>query len=103
MSNVLTIGLGAELARFFAAASTTAAHLGVEALDAEGGLAARLAEAGHPQVLVLGADVPLQRALHLATQLDVSGYGTSVVVVAPSTLLLYAIAVISGVGRVVGV
>ena len=97
MSNVLTIGLGAELARFFAAASTTAAHLGVEALDAEGGLAARLAEAGHPQVLVLGADVPLQRALHLATQLDVSGYGTSVVVVAPSDPDLWVAAMRSGV------
>jgi pilus assembly protein CpaE len=97
MSNVLTIGLGAELARFFAAASTTAAHLGVEALDAEGGLAARLAEAGHPQVLVLGADVPVQRALHLATQLDVSGYGTSVVVVAPSDPDLWVAAMRSGV------
>ena len=97
MSNVLTIGLGAELARFFAAASTTAAHLGVEALDADGGLAARLAEAGYPQVLVLGADVPLQRALHLATQLDVSGYGTSVVVVAPSDPDLWVAAMRSGV------
>ena len=67
MSTVLTVGVGAELAAHFTAASTTATHLGVEALDAEGGLAARLAEAGHPQVLVLGTDVPLQRALHLAT------------------------------------
>ena len=102
MSNVLTIGLGAELARFFAAASTTAAHLGVEALDAEGGLAARLAEAGHPQVLVFGADVPLDRALHLAAQLDVSGSGTSVVVVAPSDPDLWVAAMRSGVRDVLG-
>ncbi|WP_138759390.1 AAA family ATPase [Modestobacter altitudinis] len=102
MSNVLTIGLGAELAQRFAAASTTAAHLGVEALDAEGGLAARLAEAGHPQVLVFGADVPLQRALHLATQLDVSGSGTDVVVVAPSDPDLWVAAMRSGVRDVLG-
>jgi pilus assembly protein CpaE len=97
MSTVLTIGVGAELADRFATASTTAAHLGVEALDAEGGLSARLAEAGSPQVLVLGADVPLHRALSLATQLDVSGSGTNVVVVAPSDPDLWVAAMRSGV------
>ena len=84
MSTVLTIGVGAELAERFAAASTAAVHLGVQALDADGSLLARLEEAGSPQVLVFGADVPLQRALDLAAQLDVAGSGPSVVVVAPS-------------------
>jgi len=97
MSTVLTIGVGAELAERFAAASTATAHLGVEALDAEGGLLARLEEAGSPQVLVFGADVPLPRALHLAAQLDVSGAGTSVVVVGPSDPDLWVAAMRSGV------
>jgi pilus assembly protein CpaE len=97
MITVLTIGVGAELAERFAAASTTAAHLGVEALDAEGGLLARLEEAGSPLVLVFGADVPLQRALDLAAQLDVSGSGPSVVVVAPSDPALWVAAMRSGV------
>ncbi len=97
MSTVLTIGVGAELAERFAAASTAATHLGAEALDAGGGLLARLEEAGSPLVLVLGADVPLQRALDLAARVDVSGAGTSVVVVGPSDPDLWVAAMRSGV------
>ena len=97
MSTVLTIGLGAELAARFTAASTAATHLGVEALDADGGLAARLAEAANPQVLVLGAGVPLQRALDLAAWVDVSSAATSVVVVGPSDPDLWVAAMRSGV------
>jgi pilus assembly protein CpaE len=97
MSTVLTIGLGAELAERFTAASTTATHLGVEALDADGGLAARLEETGHPQVLVLGGGVPLQRALDLASWVDVSGADTNVVVVGPSDPDLWVAAMRSGV------
>jgi pilus assembly protein CpaE len=97
MSTVLTVGVGAELAARFTAASTTATHLGVEVLDTDGGLAARLEEAGHPQVLVLGGEVPLQRALDLAAWVDVSGAGTSVVVVGPSDPDLWVAAMRSGV------
>jgi pilus assembly protein CpaE len=97
MSTVLTIGVRAELAERFAAASTAATHLGVEALDVDGGLVPRLAEAGSPQVLVLGADVPLQRALGLAAQLDVAGSGTSVVLIGPSDPDLWVAAMRSGV------
>jgi pilus assembly protein CpaE len=97
MSTVLTIGVGAELAARFTTASATATHLGVEVLDTDGGLAARLEEAGHPQVLVLGGDVPLQRALDLAAWVDVSGAGTSVVVVGPSDPDLWVAAMRSGV------
>jgi pilus assembly protein CpaE len=97
MSTVLTIGVSAELAERFTAASTSADHLGVEALSADGGLLARLEEAGSPQVLVLGADVPLQRALDLAARVDVSGTGTSVVVVGPSDPDLWVAAMRSGV------
>ncbi|QXG75638.1 AAA family ATPase [Modestobacter sp. L9-4] len=97
MSTVLTIGLGAELAERFTAASTTATHLGVEGLDADGGLAARLAETGNPQVLVLGSGVPLQRALDLAAWVDVASAATSVVVVGPSDPDLWVAAMRSGV------
>jgi pilus assembly protein CpaE len=97
MSTVLTVGLGAELAARFTAASTTATHLGAEVLDTDGGLAARIEEAGHPQVLVLGGGVPLQRALDLAAWVDIAVPGTSVVVVGPSDPDLWVAAMRSGV------
>ena len=84
MSTVLTVGVGADLAGRITAASTTATHLGPEALDATGGPLGLLEAVGSPQVLVLGAGVPLQRALDVAALVDVSGAATSAVVVGPS-------------------
>ncbi|MPQ97581.1 P-loop NTPase [Modestobacter sp. I12A-02628] len=101
MTTVLTIGVGAPLAQHLDAVSS-ATHLGVAALEAPGGLMARLEEAGQPEVLVLGTDVPLDRALGLAAQVDVWAIPLSVVLVGPSDPDLWVAAMRSGVRDVLG-
>lgn len=86
MSTVLTIGVGAELVqRFATACDGDVLALGVEALDADGGLFARVVEAGSPGVTVLGPDVPEERALALATRADVLATPTCIVMATNST------------------
>ncbi|CAB4898572.1 MAG: AAA family ATPase [Actinobacteria bacterium] len=86
MSTVLTVGVGADLvARFALACGGDVVALGVEALDADGGLFARVAEAGSPGVTVLGPDVPEERALALATRADVVAAPTCIVMATSST------------------
>lgn len=86
MSTVLTIGVGADLVQRFAhACGGDITALGVEALDAEGGLHSRVAEAGSPGVTVLGPDVPEERALALATSADVLAAPTCIVIATSST------------------
>jgi pilus assembly protein CpaE len=86
VSTVLTIGVGADLvARFAQACGGDVVALGVEALDADGGLFARVAEAGSPGVTVLGPDVPEERALALATRADVVAAPTCIVMATAST------------------
>ncbi|GHE13335.1 AAA family ATPase [Klenkia taihuensis] len=86
MSTVLTIGVGAELVqRFATACDGDVVALGVEALDADGGLFARVVEAGSPGVTVLGPDVPEERALALATRADVLATPTCIVMATNST------------------
>ncbi len=98
MSTVLTVGVGADLVQRFAEATGgDLLNLGVEALDADGGLLARIAEAGTPHVVVLGPAVPLERAFVLAGQVDVAAPATSVVVVAPADPDLWMSAMRAGV------
>jgi pilus assembly protein CpaE len=86
VSTVLTIGVGAELVqRFATACDGDVVALGVEALDADGGLFARVVEAGSPGVTVLGPDVPEERALALATRADVLATPTCIVMATNST------------------
>ncbi len=85
MSTVLTIGVGADLVQRFAyACDGDVTALGVEALDADGGLLARLAEAGSPAVTVFGPGVPEERALELAARADVAAAATCVVLATTS-------------------
>ena len=82
MSTVLTIGADADLvARFTEAGSSDVVALGVDAL-AEGVLLRHLAGPDAPDLVVLGAEVPLADSFALAGQLDGAAPGTSVVVVA---------------------
>ncbi|SOE02938.1 AAA family ATPase [Blastococcus haudaquaticus] len=98
MSQVLLIGVSAELDACFAEATGgDLVHLGVEQLDADGGLLARIEEAGFPFVVVLGADVPLARALELTEGVDVARPATSVVVVADADPDLWVTAMRAGV------
>jgi pilus assembly protein CpaE len=83
VSTVLTVGVGADLVQHFADASGgDLLALGVEALDTEGGLLARITEAGSPTVVVLGPQVPAERSFVLAGAVDVAVPATSVVMVA---------------------
>jgi pilus assembly protein CpaE len=80
VSKVLTVGIGADLARLFVdQASGDVLTLSVDSLTADGGLLARIEEAA-PQLVVLGPAVPLDRAFALAGRVDVSA-ATSVAVV----------------------
>ncbi len=98
MTQVLTVGVGADLVQHFAEASGgDLLTLPAEALDADGGLLARIAEAGTPQVVVLGPAVPLERAFVLAGHVDVAAPMTSVVVVAPADPDLWMSAMRAGV------
>jgi pilus assembly protein CpaE len=98
VSTVLTVGVGADLVQRFAeAAGGDIVVVGVEALDADGGLLARIAEAGNPQVVVLGPAVPLERAFVLAGHVDVAAPWSSVVVVAPADPDLWMAAMRAGV------
>ncbi|GAB3304577.1 hypothetical protein GCM10027451_10360 [Geodermatophilus aquaeductus] len=98
MTQVLTVGVGADLVQRFAEASNgDLLNLGVETLDADGGLLGRIAEAGNPQVVVLGPAVPLERAFVLAGHVDVAAPMSSVVVVAPADPDLWMSAMRAGV------
>jgi pilus assembly protein CpaE len=98
VSKVLLIGVSADLDEAFAQATDgDLIHLGVEHLDADGGLLARIEEAGFPFVVVLGVDVPLGRALELAEGVDVARPATSVVVVADADPDLWVTAMRAGV------
>ncbi len=102
MSQVLLIGVSAELDECFAAATGgDLVHLGVEQLDAEGGLLARIEEAGYPYAVVLGVDVPLDRALELAEGIDVARPATSVVVIADADPDLWVTAMRAGVRDII--
>jgi pilus assembly protein CpaE len=98
VSQVLTIAAGDHLTRSFAEASGgDLVALGTEALDVDGGLLARIAEAGSPFVVVLGPDVPQDRAFLLAGRVDVALPGTSVVLVADAGPELWVAAMRAGV------
>lgn len=98
MSTVLVIGVDSDLQQRFAEVSGDAVtSLTVDQLDADGGLSARIEEAGVPPVVVLGTEVPLERAFLLAEQVDVVGPATSVVVVTPADADLWVAAMRAGV------
>lgn len=77
------IGVSAALEqRFEQATGGDAVRLDVEQLLPAGGLLARIEECGYPRTVVLGEDVPLERALRLAGDVDLARPAISVVVVA---------------------
>jgi pilus assembly protein CpaE len=97
VTQVLTIGVGADLVhRFSAASGGDLAALGVEALTADPGLLDQLS-ADAPEVVVLGPGVPLDRAFAIAGHVEVAAPTTSVVVVAPSDPDLWMAAMRAGV------
>jgi pilus assembly protein CpaE len=103
VSQVLIVGAGADLAQRFAeACGGDVVVTGVEALDADGGLLARIQEAGNPHVVLLGMDVPIDRAFALAGRVDVAAPLTSVVVVADPDPDLWMAAMRAGVRDVLG-
>jgi pilus assembly protein CpaE len=98
VSQVLLIGVSVELDELFTRATDgDLVHLNVEHLDADGGLLARVEEAGYPYVVVLGADVPMGRSLELAEGVDVTRPATSVVVIADADPDLWVTAMRAGV------
>ncbi len=98
MSQVLIIGADTALEQQFARATDgDLVQLTVEHLDVHGGLLARIEEAGFPNVVVLGADVALERALELAQAVDLSRPATSVVIVADADADLWVTAMRAGV------
>jgi pilus assembly protein CpaE len=98
VSDVLTIGAGPDLARRVGEVlDGDVADLAVTVLDTDGGLLARLKEAGSPLVVVLGAQVPVDRAFQLADAVDAAAPGTSVVVVAHADPDLWLAAMRAGV------
>jgi pilus assembly protein CpaE len=98
VSQVLTIGAGSHLDQCFAeACGGDLVALDTGALDADGGLLARIAEAGSPFVVVLGPGVPEDRAFLLAGHVDVALPGTSVVLVAEAGPELWVAAMRAGV------
>jgi pilus assembly protein CpaE len=83
VSDVLTVGVDTDLAgRVGEVLGEDVAGLPATALDTDGGLLGRLREAGSPLVVVLGAEVPVDRAFRLADEVDTAAPGTSVVIVA---------------------
>ncbi|SOC50861.1 pilus assembly protein CpaE [Blastococcus aggregatus] len=81
MSLILTVGVGADLATKLGEQHTgKVVHLGVEVLDAPGGLVAQVEEAAAPLAVVLGPAVPLEAAFALAGRVDVAA-ATSIVLV----------------------
>ncbi|WP_309229584.1 AAA family ATPase [Blastococcus sp. TML/M2B] len=98
MSQVLIIGADTALEQQFARATDgDLVQLTVEHLDVHGGLLARMEEAGFPNVVVLGSDVALERALELAQAVDLSRPATSVVIVARADADLWVTAMRAGV------
>ncbi|MCW2537249.1 MAG: flpE [Modestobacter sp.] len=97
MTQVLTIGVGAELVQRFSAASGGGlVSLGVEALGADPGLLDHLA-ASPPEMVVLGPGVPLDHAFVISGHVEVAAPTTSVVVIAPSDPDLWMAAMRAGV------
>jgi pilus assembly protein CpaE len=97
VTQVLTIGVGAELAQRFSAASGGGlVSLGVEALGADPGLLDHLA-ASPPEMVVLGPGVPLDHAFVISGHVEVAAPTTSVVVIAPSDPDLWMAAMRAGV------
>jgi pilus assembly protein CpaE len=97
VTQVLTIGVGAELVQRFSAASGGGlVSLGVEALGADPGLLDHLA-ASPPEMVVLGPGVPLDHAFVIAGHVEVAAPTTSVVVIAPSDPDLWMAAMRAGV------
>ncbi len=102
MSQVLIIGADTALEQQFARATDgDLVQLTVEHLDVHGGLLARIEEAGFPDVVVLGPDVALPRALELAGTVDLSRPATSVVIVADADPDLWVTAMRAGVRDVI--
>lgn len=98
MSQVLIIGADTALEQQFARATDgDLVSLTVEHLDVHGGLLARIEEAGFPNVVVLGPDVALGRALELTQEVDLSRPATSVVIVAEADADLWVTAMRAGV------
>ncbi|MCW2695368.1 MAG: flpE [Modestobacter sp.] len=103
MSQVLTVGVGSHLTGAFTeAVGGDLVTLDAAQLDAAGGLLARIAEAGSPFVVVLGPDVPQDRAFPLAGRVDVALPGTSVVLVAEGGPELWVAAMRAGIRDVLG-
>jgi pilus assembly protein CpaE len=97
VTQVLTIGVGAELVQRFSAASGGGlVSLGVEALGADPGLLDHLA-ASPPEMVVLGPGVPLDHAFVISGHVEVAAPTTSVVVIAPSDPDLWMAAMRAGV------
>ncbi|TKJ20648.1 AAA family ATPase [Blastococcus sp. CCUG 61487] len=98
MSQVLIIGADTALEQQFARATDgDLVHLTVEHLEVHGGLLARIEEAGFPNVVVLGQDVALERALQLTQAVDLARPSTSVVIVAEADADLWVTAMRAGV------
>jgi pilus assembly protein CpaE len=96
VTQVLTVGVGADLVQRFAAASGgDLVALGADAL-ADGTLLDHLAAAA-PEVVVLGPEVPLSHAFAFAGHVEVAAPTASVVVVAPSDPDLWMAAMRAGV------
>ncbi len=82
MSLILTVGVGADLAAKLGEQHTgKVVHLGLDVLDAPGGLVAQVEEAVAPVAVVVGPDVPLEAVFALAGRVDVAA-ATSIVLVA---------------------
>jgi pilus assembly protein CpaE len=97
VSTVLTVGVGPDLAGRFAELSPGEVDsLGAEALTTGGGLPARI-EDGRPALVVLGPDVPLDRAFEVAGRVDVASTTSVALVVEDADADLWMAALRAGV------
>jgi pilus assembly protein CpaE len=98
VSTVLIIGVGEGLGRRIADRyEGETVTLGAEALDHAGGLIARLEVATPPEAVVIGPEVPLDRAFALAGRVDVAATTSVVLVVDDADPQLWMAAMRAGV------
>jgi pilus assembly protein CpaE len=103
VSTVLIIGVGPGLGqRITDQHDGEVVVLGAEALDGAGGLVARLEQGTPPEAVVLGPDVPLDRAFALAGRVDVAATTSVVLVVDDAEPELWMAAMRAGVRDVLG-
>jgi pilus assembly protein CpaE len=102
VSTVLTVGIGPDLARHFTDLRPgEVTSLGADALTTGGGLLARIEES-RPALVVLGPDVPLDRAFELAGRVDVAATTSVAVVVEDADAELWMAAMRAGVRDLLG-